>query len=992
MPTAIIEHEGKEVEYEFPDGMSEEEIVANFQSDFARMQIDARNYLRSGKEVSGYKKKKVGARGHRPTYYRTQELIDRNLPAALGVSSEDVDTKSGLPIKQRATLAALQDDNSRFAYLSKLYGKDNVEVINFKGKEEFLFKGKDSKWRMTDPKGVIDFADFTTDIAGEAAPVTAGIIAGGLAALSKYGILSTAAIANAAEATVGSAQDAIVRKATGLEIDPLEIAKRRSFNATLGFGAEVLTMGAMQTVPKLFVRRSGVDNATKSAKFLSDQTGYKLPTQMYLGEQSIKRIRDVAQRYPKSPTARLYEDLRAKIGQSVDELAAPGTTSEQSDVIIQNSLERIARDQTAEMQQLKSTLDDISAQQKVASQRGKGTGLEEQAKLDAQKIFNEEKKRRARDLVTSNEVSTRAVGDGLQLDLFKKFLRIDRQKVALYDEAYEAIGDAQVSSEAIREAYESLVSDGITDFDGKAIQALTDVASRKGLKSIDELGDIGEIDVPFRVLNELIQSVNKRAKFGVTGAGPEANKFRALSGKLESLRDEVLNANPNAKPLFDRAQKFYREEFLRYTDGLGGDILKLPRGQSFAEAKDAFLRDQSSIPNPRFSNKGVAVVNRALRSPDDIDEIIKLSQTPNETRLFLRQAWLQRKGLVSDGGLPKSAFNLSDDEKEIVRALWPQTNSRGKNVKLETFRSINNLVSGEKEYVDGITRETWQKLTASNTEVSEKELIRLAEQEKAVKEQYQILQQSAIRKMLNKGALDGEAKKNIRILMDTMDSLNFKEIQEIKRLLVQQDPANAELLQNSTIAHLLRRANKGRDDAQIERYGFQLWNANKMDDFLVNDEAKLSLMLGPEKYKMLKQWNDGLKITSVPRQAATSDLKAGVASSGGSASGYLSGITRWASNVWANAMLTASMKAPVNRVIMDAEAYDKVISMAFNLSAVTAPGIGALNEQMEESPEVEIMVRETFEGLVDDMRGAEELKAQLENKKAQEQEVTTQQP
>jgi len=50
MPTAIIEHEGKEIEYEFPEGMSEEEIVANFQSDFAKYQIDARNKLRVGKE------------------------------------------------------------------------------------------------------------------------------------------------------------------------------------------------------------------------------------------------------------------------------------------------------------------------------------------------------------------------------------------------------------------------------------------------------------------------------------------------------------------------------------------------------------------------------------------------------------------------------------------------------------------------------------------------------------------------------------------------------------------------------------------------------------------------------------------------------------------------------------------------------------------------------------------------------------------------------
>ena len=181
MPTAIIEHEGKEVEYEFPEGMSEEEVVANFQSDFAKYQIDARNKLRVGREPSEKRTK----RGKR-IFHGAKETINRNFHAALGVGADEVDTKNGVPTLQRAVLSGLRDDASRFAYLAKEYGQDKVEVLNIAGKEEFAVQGKDGKWRMTDPKGVLEFADVTADIAGEVVPTLTGIAAGTAAFFSGY--------------------------------------------------------------------------------------------------------------------------------------------------------------------------------------------------------------------------------------------------------------------------------------------------------------------------------------------------------------------------------------------------------------------------------------------------------------------------------------------------------------------------------------------------------------------------------------------------------------------------------------------------------------------------------------------------------------------------------------------------------------------------------------------------------------------------------------
>ena len=84
-------------------------------------------------------------------------------------------------------------------------------------------------------------------------------------------------------------------------------------------------------------------------------------------------------------------------------------------------------------------------------------------------------------------------------------------------------------------------------------------------------------------------------------------------------------------------------------------------------------------------------------------------------------------------------------------------------------------------------------------------------------------------------------------------------------------------------------------------------------------------------------------------------------------------------------MLTASLRAPKQRVIMDARAYDDLMKYTMNLSALTAPGIGALAQQAEGDPEIANMVTATFTGLMEDMREAQTMKAELERSRNQQQ-------
>ena len=145
--------------------------------------------------------------------------------------------------------------------------------------------------------------------------------------------------------------------------------------------------------------------------------------------------------------------------------------------------------------------------------------------------------------------------------------------------------------------------------------------------------------------------------------------------------------------------------------------------------------------------------------------------------------------------------------------------------------------------------------------------------------------------------------------------------------------------------------------------------------------------MGDQKYKLLDDWNNALKTISVPRSVTdTGDIRAGLATSGTGASGYISGITDWARNAWTNTMLSVSLKAPTNKIVMDPKSYDNMISYLMNVSVPSVTGLGALTQQMEDSPEVSAMVQQTFSGLMQDMTDAEKMKRQLEAQKTQQAE------
>lgn len=1007
-----LEKNGIQYDVEAPDGMPDDEIIGNFNNAYKARQTASLNALAAGQPEREYtpQEEAVRSRQRKSSRYTPGRGLPKHLvpfkewikdaaPPALDINPKDFDPEGSAPAKQRAILSTLYDSDTKHAYLVDIYGEENVKVANVSGNDEFFIRPKKvdkgkvgigwgatgptlirkgdkeagpGQWKMVDPGGALEFSDITADAAGAALPVIAGATTAVASIASGSGIPYTAFLSNVAEATVGTTQDAYMRSKLGLPLKLGEIGKRRGFDATVGFVAEMALMGAGKLIPNLFIRK-GAEAGAEAVEFLAGKSGKKMPTQMFLGTKTLEGIREVARSKPTSPIARLYKDLREFIGRSVDdEVGVASVSAAQSDKIIQETLEKVANDQSNQINHLKKVaggLQEEGESVKFFNEKLKKT-TQETSKDIASEVFNDERKRRARDLVASNEIPTLPAGETLQNDVLRQFLAKNQEKNALYDKAYEIIGDASVKGSVIADAYSEIVSLGVDELDENLVKVLGSVAAKNGLRSADELGKLGDIDVPFSVVNELIQLANKKAKPGVVGSGPEAARFKKLSAELQQVRNNILSQNPDGEVAFNAAQDFYKDEYLRLTDGIAKPTLKLRAGQNLNEAKKAFVDDPTNIPVPRFALDGVGVVKAALSSPGAARELIDISSDPIKTRETLQQLWTQRNGLMSDGGLEKRLFDLNDDSKEMVRMLWPQTDAAGKNTKLETFKEVHKFLSDEKAFTDGVTRETYQRLMGTNTIDAERQLINLAKEEIATKEKIDEISVSAIRKLLKKGALDGSAKDNIRILMDSMDTLSFREVQEVRNLLIKQDPLNLDLLKNSALEHLLKRAGRGSstNEAQLGKYGYELWNTKTLANIIKKDEAKLSVMLGSEKLNLLKKWNAALQVVEVPRtEKQLSDLRLGVNTGGNGANTYLSGITGWAQKHWLNAMLNVSMKAPTRRIVQDARAFDEMMNRLMVLSASTAPGLSALGQTTLSDPQARDMLLNTFKGLTDDL-------------------------
>ena len=938
----------------------------------------------------------------------TDKFLKKYVPQALGIPSKDFDLSRGLPSglsglssnksfekkllgmkdvniggllraaigfdkPTRYSLSYLRDPSMKTHLLKKEYGDENVKIINFGGTQEHLFKDKDGKWRMVDPKGVVEFADFTSDLAGEVFPTVAGIVSGLAATPSSVATTGPAApllIATASaggEFSAGTMQDYIAQKIFGFDADASEILKKRSTDFLSNFATEFGAMKILPLAPNVFVTKKSYDISTQDAEFLSKAVPQKIPKKLYHGEKMANKVTEIASKYPDSTVAKHLDKMKSSIlelGESA--VGDPNLSKEISDKALTDILNDLNKKRLAQIDSLQNITEEILIKKSAIKQLPKESALKAKAKVDATNLFNEQRKRLEWSLNLPEEVPFEKLGEVYQNQLSKSYLKANKVKSDLYDVAYDEIGDVFIRGGKLKDAFDFIKENSLVDVEGELINSLNSMAVQKGTKTFKDLEDLLDLKIPFRSLNELIQSLRSKAGLSKTVASFDELKYQKIVKNLESIREQMLfSSGDSAKVAFNRAQDFYREKFLPYTSGRIGNSLKLRIGQNWNESKKAFYSGAEEIPLPIFEKNGTDFLMSALSDSSSLRDFLEFTEDKFGAKELLKKAFLQKKGLNAGSPINVSALDFNSTDKTIVRELWGDD-------KLKTFESLRNFAKDKDNYIDGISNDLFLKLTSTNNLDAEKELLKLAAKEVSVKKQIKELNANALKKLFDKGALIEDSSLAADLVINSLDNLSVPELKTIKKQLLSASSKNESNLKNSTWNYLLKRANQGKADAQTGFRGALLWNPKRMSDILDKNEIKYRILLGDKSFDYLKSLNGGLNLISTTKTTGKSgDLGLGMAGGlgGGDSAGgftsYISNIPSYMQNVYSKMMLAADIKMPIPKVLLDPVKFDDLQSKLIKSAFISSKGLDAYFSEAENDPRVAKQLTEEYKQLLD---------------------------
>ena len=798
-----------------------------------------------------------------PVYEDQNVFIKRELSRALSVPQGKLNLNDGAPWHIRYQTSFLQNMSDKTRILQREYGIDNVKAVNIGGKQTLVYRAKDGgEWRLLDGSSRLEIADFTADLSGELLPTAASII-GGVAALSTgYGALGTAGVAAASEFTVGSAQDISARKIMGLDSGMAETVKRRGIQSSLSFGIDVATMKLGKPLMGLIGRRykatgeQMLDDLNKLAEPLD------IPAVLRTSEDILTRSQDIANEYPNSAIANFFRDTRTKIGRYVEERI--GLSFRKPDVsqdFLRTKFDELNAKFNADMNRITNSIQNIDL---------RATGLKEAPSLNANRkakeAYQKELSERVTGLGLREMQSPEAMGKSYQQQLLLNYVQKDTRKNQLYDAAYDMIGDAGSFGGQVADIFTKFENEAILDAANEVMSVVNPSAMRQSGNAAELLMDIASAPIDFRQLNGIIQLLETKTKRNSMTPGFDAGTYRRLTDALRTERDRALKiASPEAKEAWEQAQAYYRNEFLPVVDGAFYNQYKPRSGQSLGDIK----ANPENIQNVSFAQGGELYLNNSIKDGSSVTRTLELTNNNPQVRGLLRDAFMQKHGLISGQPIPNISFAPSD--YDVIRNLW------GKE-KVGTFQKLQNFVNGRNEWETTFKDELLETM-GSQSKARESELFRLAGQKQSEEQSLKALQANTFVKLARDGIIPmPENGVTFGLLGEKLLSLKPADFRGfVKTIDSTGTPEMRMHLENALLYDLLRRSGNKTDIAQLANNGYQLWDGDSMKKLLDNStiNSNLTSLFGQERVTALTEWNNALRRVSVMRPQQQIDMRVG---------------------------------------------------------------------------------------------------------------------
>jgi len=840
-----------------------------------------------------------------------KQAIHKSTAQALGIKPSDLDSDRGMGGIGRVQFKAQPTQEEKLSYLEKTYGRENLNVANIGGEDQFLYRDEaetGGKWRRVDEEGV-SLADFTSDILPEVLP-TLGAVGGGLGGLAVGGIPGSIAGAAAGGALARGAQDVATRAVSGEEQDFGEMLPRLGKEALIGAGIDAVTLGTGRLFSKLGGK--GVQAGTKGA------TGELVGAAERLADEGFATRLAPAQRTSVEAGEKFTTAISDRTSSRAANLAAANrdTMGEFQEVVTggvsSGDAFRAASDRVST--KLSGLTEGIESMNK-AGQKGIDDAIEAEFAAMTKPRLNKDASGQAwKDstldpAVTEIERVNRKNFEDFYADAVAQNVQVDnkiiKQAIKKGLARFENLSSAEVNKivKQLSPAKREVIKVGdkpMLDQFGKEMLA-PEKASTQSLKGFKEFKD---------KVNDVVSSSK------VAGFGTQERVAMQVAKELDNLMGEELAKHPQLAAQFKQANDFYTDQLLGTKRGAVGSATK----QVLAD--DALTNTQ--------------VVDKIMSDPQHVREILKTVEDAGmdsaPIRAQMEDAFIASIGLESGvTGSRGITYN-----REVADELFGKRGSDG-------IDRINKMLKQRNVKFAKLDEESVREALSGLSEKARQEAAKkVAARAKAQQESRKILD-SKLMKDMAQGRYNDSEEFGKAMLGSTTGEIDkaFRGIDKSLHGGLKQDFTN----------ELFRRTNKG---AQVTSEGIPLWNPETMGDLLSSSAPQIKKVLGETTYNKLKDANRVLKANVSRSKTGADQLKARASFSGGVPHLFVVGdlFTNVQERFWGWAQ--GSENGLLNRLLTGVSKgdLDKRMETIVPLMISSRKGAEALNRTSDQDPEL----------------------------------------
>lgn len=824
-----------------------------------------------------------------------KQQIAKHTARALGLKESEVDAYKGMGGWGRFKLGMLRDEESKAEQLEKLYGRENLNVVNIGGKQHMLYRDEaetGNKWRRVDEQGA-SFADLA-DVSGAVLP-TAAAVGGALGAVALTGATGGLAVPLVAAGGAalggfggGVAQDVASEVATGQDVALGDIAGRRGKEALLGVPIDLATAGIGRLGAKALGKRMITKSATEAKSALSDileKTGGDrgmldvIPTSDKSAAARFSRLAKESEGLEASRAGRIHDQ--------VDKIVEAAKGRVATDVPVEDVIMREADALRATMKQRKDEIARLKIEEATAKRAATGEKkvltagarqkLEREAAEEAagqEKIIDATIDRLIKKQLKGAERLRTTTGESIRKSVLAGKARDEKVVGDLYTEAQRRIktpNDVH-SLQPVANAFDKVMKRfGIKSAKDDAGYKLLE--ARLGKQVADDLFSLEDdlakgITVNFDQLNSMVRRIENRVNWKKSaGLTQEEQIMKSLASEMRKVRD-VQGRKQIGEPAwqaFTDANKAYRQRILPRTENVTERA-----GRRIAGGSDVGVSPEK-------------IADEALSSSQAIRQTIRSAENPNEMRKLLRGHYMSR--IIDEAG----DKTIKIDMDEIRPLFLKDADARA---AADRLREINSLIKNRKINPRSITAADVEAVVGDPLTPSGKKAMELLKRRGAIEE----AQSRETFKSLQKMARGQQPiPEDIHAFVDEFVSLDARDMKQLFDRLPDEPSRNS--LRRSALDHLLQ-SNEAGGQAGSRRAGSKIiFNPDTMLETLRKNEGKWKTALGEETYDDMIKSAKVLKATPIPKPTVdefgrTIVPKADIGGGGGLIF-YATGPVRW---------------------------------------------------------------------------------------------------